>query len=255
LVAGLALTGVYFMVPSGGKDLMWPAMSMGVAVVIIVRSFRFAGGLSSPGCSIDIAFLMTAVGDTVWVLYESVWEIEPFPSHADLAYLAFYPVIATGLVVLIRWHKAGDRESLVDAFIVAIGAAVLGWVFIMSPYVFDNSMSVMEKLVSLAYPVGDLLLVAVLMRLVFTRRKFSMSSDLVMLGLLTTLVSDAGFEVTALEGTYFTGSLAGHRLAAPLRVRGRSGIAPLDKQARRPMPSARFPLFLRNDWHCSPSPR
>jgi diguanylate cyclase (GGDEF)-like protein len=205
LVAGLLLTGAYFIVPSGGKDLMWPTMSGGAAVAIIVRSFRFAGELRLAWLLIGIAFLLTAAGDSLWVLYESVWEIAPFPSVADVAYLAFYPVIAVGLVVLVRWHKVGDRESLVDAFIMAIGAGVLAWVFIMSPYVFDNSMSAVEKLVSVAYPVGDLLVVAVLMRLVFTRGKFSMSSTLLMVGILTTLVADAGFAVTALEGTYFTG--------------------------------------------------
>jgi hypothetical protein len=52
----------------------------GVAVVIIVRSFRFAGGLRLAWMLFGIAFLLTAVGDTLWVLYESVWEIEPFPS-------------------------------------------------------------------------------------------------------------------------------------------------------------------------------
>jgi diguanylate cyclase (GGDEF)-like protein len=66
-------------------------------------------------------------------------------------------------------------------------------------------MTLFEKLVSVAYPAGDLLLLAVVVRLVFARGKFSMSSSLLMLGILTTLVADAGFAVTALAGTYATG--------------------------------------------------
>ena len=205
LVAGLLIVGAYFFAPDGIQDLMAPAMSLTMAAVVLVTSSRFTGGLRLAWMLIGTAFLLTAAGDILWVLYDVVWEIEPFPSSADLFYLAFYPVIAVGLVLLVRWHKAGDRDSIVDGFIVAIGAGVLAWVFIMSPYIFDSSMSVIEKLVSLAYPVGDLLLVTVLMRLVFTRGKFSMSSTLLMLGILTTLVADGGFAVTALEGTYATG--------------------------------------------------
>ena len=205
LVVGLVLVGAYFLMPLELQNLMAPVMSVTVAGVILVRSFRFSGGLKLAWMLIGTAFLLTAAGDILWVLFEVVWEIEPFPSVADVVYLGFYPVFSAGLVVLVRWHKAGDRESVVDAFIVAIGAAVLAWVFVMSPYIFDGSMTLFEKLVSVAYPAGDLLLLAVVVRLVFARGKFSMSSSLLMLGILTTLVSDAGFAVTALAGTYATG--------------------------------------------------
>jgi diguanylate cyclase len=186
LIAGLSLIGAYFLMPLEIQNLGAPVMSVTVAGAILLRSFRFSGGLRVAWALIGASFLLTAAGDILWVLFDVVWEIEPFPSVADVAYLAFYPVIAAGLVVLVRWHKAGDRESVVDAFIVAIGATVLAWVFVMSPYIFDGSMTLFEKLVSVAYPAGDLLLVAVVVRLVFARGKFSMSSSLLMLGILTT---------------------------------------------------------------------
>jgi len=207
LVAGLALVGVYFFFLASGsvQDLMSPTLALAASLVILLRSFRFEGALRLAWILIGAGFLQSAIGDGLWTLYEVVWEIEPFPSYADLFYLAFYPLIAAGLVTLVRWHRAGDRDSLVDASIVAIGAGVLTWVFVMSPYVFDSSMTLVERLVSLAYPVGDLLLLAVLVRLVFAPGKFSMSSILLALGILATLVADAGFAVTALEGTYATG--------------------------------------------------
>jgi len=205
LVAGVALTGAYFFAPTGLQSLMMPALSLPAAAVILVTSLRFTGKLRLAWILIGTGFLMTGLADCLWSLFEDVLGIEPFPSLADVFYLAYYPLTAVGLVVLVRWHKAGDRESIVDAFIVAIGAAVLAWVFVLSPYIFDDSMTLLEKLVSLAYPTGDLLLMAVLVRLVFARGKFSMSSTLLMLGILTTLIADAGYAVTALEGKYATG--------------------------------------------------
>lgn len=205
LIAGVILVGAFFLAPGGVQDLMGPALSLAAAALILVMSFRFAGGLRLAWVLIGAGFLTTAVGDGLWTLFEVVWEIEPFPSIVDVVYLAYYPLIAAGLVALVRWHRAGDRDSFIDATIVAIGAGVLTWVFIMSPYVFDSSMTLLERLVSVAYPVGDLLLLAVLVRLVFAPGDFSMSSFLLTLGIFTTLVSDAGFAVTALAGTYATG--------------------------------------------------
>ena len=176
LVAGLPLVGVYFLAPGSVQDLTSPTLALAASLIILLRSLRFEGALRVAWILIGAGFLQSAIGDGLWTLYEVVWEIEPFPSYADLFYVAFYPLITAGLVTLVRWHRAGDRDSLVDAAIVAIGAGVLTWVFIMSPYVFDSSMTLVERLVSLAYPVGDLLLLAVLVRLVFAPGKFSIST-------------------------------------------------------------------------------
>ncbi|MGH2698156.1 MAG: GGDEF domain-containing protein [Actinomycetota bacterium] len=204
-VAGLLFVGAYFLASGGVQDLMSPALALVAAATIVITSLRFSGTLRLAWMVIGVAFLQSAIGDGLWTLNEVVWEIEPFPSFADVFYLAFYPLLAAGLVFLVRWHRVGDRDSVVDASIVAIGAGVLAWAFIMSPYVFDSSMTLLERLVSLAYPVGDLLLLAVLVRLVFAPGKFSASSTMLALGIFTTLIADAGFAVTALQGTYATG--------------------------------------------------
>jgi diguanylate cyclase (GGDEF)-like protein len=204
-VAGLLVVGAYFLAPAGLQDLITPALALSASVIIVVTSLRFGGALRLAWMLIGLAFLQSALGDALWMMYELVWEMEPFPSVADMFYLAYYPLLAAGLVSLVRWHKVGDRDSLVDASIVAIGAGVLTWVFIMSPYVFDSSMNLVERVVSVAYPVGDLLLLAVLVRLVFAPGRFSVSSTMLALAIFANLLADAGFAITALEGTYATG--------------------------------------------------
>lgn len=206
--AGLAIVGGFFLLPSGGaQDLVAPGVATIAAATILVKAFRFRSTSRLAWLLIGAGLLQSAIGDGLYVYYDVVLNSEPFPSLADVFYLAFYPLTAAGLVTLVRWHRAGDRDSLIDAFIVAIGAGVLTWVFIMAPYVYDSSMNLVEELVSLAYPVGDLLLLAVLIRLTFARGRSSASSKLLALGILGTLVADAGFGVMALEGTYATGNL------------------------------------------------
>ena len=62
----------------------------------------------------------------------------PFPSLADVFYLAMYPIAAAGLVLLIRRRTGGrDRGSLLDALSVTTALALLSWIFLIDPYVQD----------------------------------------------------------------------------------------------------------------------
>ena len=59
----------------------------------------------------------------------------------------------------------GDRAGLIDALIVAIGAGLLSWTFLMEPLVSDPFASMGEIAIAIAYPVIDILLLGVLVRL------------------------------------------------------------------------------------------
>ena len=50
----------------------------------------------------------------------------PFPGLADVAYIAAYPVLAAGLLLLVRSREpARSRASLIDALIVMASVGVL----------------------------------------------------------------------------------------------------------------------------------
>ncbi|MGH2709906.1 MAG: sensor histidine kinase, partial [Actinomycetota bacterium] len=100
-------------------------------------------------------------------VFESLLHIDPWPSVADVFYLAGYPVLALGVLRLIRARRTGrDRKALIDASIVAAGLGLLAWVFLIGPYFDDHSLSPLELSISVAYPLGDVLLMAVAVRLV-----------------------------------------------------------------------------------------
>jgi hypothetical protein len=108
-----------------------------------------------------------AAGDFVYALYERVLHgSAPFPSLADAFYLAGCPLIGLSLVLLVRTRTAGrDRVSWIDATIVASGFGLLSWVFLMAPTAGSNDLSWQSRLVALAYPVWDVLFLALLVRL------------------------------------------------------------------------------------------
>jgi hypothetical protein len=77
--------------------------------------------------------LAFVVGDIIWTVY-ATQGLDPFPSSADLAYVLGYPVTAIGLLLAILLRvTGGDRAGLLDAAILATGAAVIWWAFVLGP--------------------------------------------------------------------------------------------------------------------------
>src|SRR5436309_1733164 len=89
-----------------------------------------------------------------------------FPSAGDGLYLAVYPVLMAGLLVLVRRRSPRpDRSALIDAVILTIGVGLLSWVFLIAPNVHLADLTWLEKGISVAYPLGDVLLLAAAIRL------------------------------------------------------------------------------------------
>src|SRR6266542_3447174 len=81
-----------------------------------------------------------------------------FLTPADTWTQTIYPGLAIGLLLLIRRRSDGhDWSSLVDATTIATGLGLLSWVFVIRPIAADSSLSLVARVVSIAYPIGDLL--------------------------------------------------------------------------------------------------
>lgn len=100
-----------------------------------------------------------------------------------------------------------DYGALTDALIVGISAAVLGWVFLVSPHLQDPTLTLAQRLISLAYPVGDLILLPLALRLVFRHGVAVTSHLLMLLGIAVFLVADVLFAVASLEQLYVPGGV------------------------------------------------
>ena len=90
----------------------------------------------------------------------------PFPSVGDAWYLAMYPLMMAGLLLLVRRRSSGeDRGGLVDGLVLTVGLALPSWVALISPYLHQHDMGLAAKMVSVAYPMGDIILLAAVVRL------------------------------------------------------------------------------------------
>jgi diguanylate cyclase (GGDEF)-like protein len=142
--------------------------------------------------------LLFVVGDLLFDLHERVWHTEAFPSAADGFYLAGYVPLAVGLLLLIRARTPGrDRASLIDATIIATGLGLLSWVSLMKPAATDSTLPVVGRVISVAYPVADVLLLALLARLLVGAGVHNTAFRLLAGSLVAMLAGDVGFAVLA----------------------------------------------------------
>ena len=147
--------------------------------------------------------------DVVYYVLEIVRDEVPFPSPADFFYLGMYPLMIIGLVGLLRSVSPGrDVAGLLDAGLVAVATfAVLG-ILVMDSYIADPSLELSGRLISLAYPVMDVALVAVAARLVAAVHIRQTSFALMTLGLSSLMVADTIYGILNTAGTFQTGGFA-----------------------------------------------
>ncbi|MDQ1045298.1 bifunctional diguanylate cyclase/phosphodiesterase [Streptomyces sp. V4I2] len=152
-------------------------------------------------------FAFAAGQATQIILIELLEEEIPFPSIADGFYLAAYPLYAAGLLGFMHWRTSWrDRASLVDALTLTVGLALLSWLFLIDPYARLEGLAWVQKAFAIAYPLGDILVLAMLLRLLVGRGGKSRSLMLLTAGTLGLLTADVLYGLIQLNGTWRTGS-------------------------------------------------
>jgi diguanylate cyclase (GGDEF)-like protein/PAS domain S-box-containing protein len=83
-----------------------------------------------------------------------------------------------------------------------LGLALVSWVALIAPYLHDGSMDVVAKLVSIAYPVGDILLLAAAIRLAVDGGRRGPAFGFISASIVALLVTDFAYGVFTLSGAF-----------------------------------------------------
>ena len=209
LVLGAAGVAVFYALPAGNLEQSAVYDAIGLLAVgaslIGIRLHRPVGW--QPWLLLAIGQLLFVIGDLIWTTYAALGE-EPFPSPADIAYLLGYPALALGLGMAIRRRiKGGDRAGLLDGAILATGAVVVWWMFVLGPLVVSSDPDPLSFAIGIAYPIGDLLLIGMALGLVMTPGARSVSFGLLVANLVVLLIGDLLFGLQTVDGTYVDGGL------------------------------------------------
>jgi len=148
----------------------------------------------------------SVLGDIVYDVLLNVLHVDAYPSVADIFYLLSYPVTVGGLGLLVRGRTRGrDRVGLLDAAIVSTALALPAWTFVIRPISALDHAGLGDQLVSLAYPIFDVLLVVMTARLVTTpgSRRLPVPFLMLVVAQVTRLLSDVSFSATSITGADF----------------------------------------------------
>jgi len=246
---GLLATAGYFLIPSATAQSVsydvfgFVMVAAIVAGVLIHRPQRWGVWVL-----LAIGQALFLAGDVVWGIYDQFLHIDPFPSKADVLYLLGYPFVGAALLMLLRHRSPGqDRRGLLDATVISVGLGLLAWVFLIRPYADDHTLALSEQVVAIAYPVMDVLLVAVAARLALVAGTRTPSFYLLMGGLVVMLGADAAYGYGELSGAFdtSTGSLVDGAYLLPYLL---IGVAALHPSMRRlsehdPLPQGRLTWY------------
>jgi diguanylate cyclase (GGDEF)-like protein/PAS domain S-box-containing protein len=205
LAAGALLTALYLWVPpfqGSGPVINSFGLSSPIAILVGVRlyqpRYRLPWYLFAAG-----QFLFFS-GDVYTYSYPKLTGADvPFPSFGDALYLAVYPVLLAGVYLLVRRRNPdGDRAGLIESSILTVGIALLSWVFLVAPNIHLSGLTPLAKSVSVAYPLGDVLLLAGAIRLAVDQGRRAPAFYLLSGSIVCLLTTDSVYTKLLLDNAY-----------------------------------------------------
>jgi diguanylate cyclase (GGDEF)-like protein len=194
-----------------------------IPVALVATGFAWRAGHGQPrerrgAARRQVAWQWIAFGCASWTIAECLWfyfeavrHRSPFPSPADWFYLAFYVFVFAGLVRL-PVRQLGRRERLafaLDMATVMFVTLMVVWYLVVDPMVHRGG-SVLNEALALAYPVGDLLLVLGVARVLMRRRSGGEGHVALWLlagGAMLLALADIVYARLELSGSYISGTL------------------------------------------------
>jgi diguanylate cyclase (GGDEF)-like protein len=209
----LALSSVWivgcYAVPSGlARAAMYGLLGAASAVATVVGVRRYRPAVAWPWYMLAAARLAWAAGDVSYWWQSVMLQRDVFPSFADVFYMGHYGLLLIGLLGLVRARRPGkDRPGLLDALVLSTGAAMLAWVFLIVPYVRASDLSILARVVSLAYPVADILVLGVVLRLTTGRGDRPPAYRLLVSGMIALLIGNVVYALLELTIGYQAGNI------------------------------------------------
>jgi serine phosphatase RsbU (regulator of sigma subunit) len=203
---------------------------------------------------LGMGILCYVLGQMYFTFYDLVLQqIPPFPSIADVAYLIEYPFFLLGILLLpARPIPVASRARIaLDGLMVVTAALTFSWYFVLGPVIEQGSETTLAKVVSAAYPLADIMLIACLLILALRPGEHTLrvAAYLLALGLLFVVVLDSIYGYQTLNDLYVTGTILDVGWPLPYMLIGLGAFAvrlaptPSDEPPRATTPVARQELW------------
>lgn len=148
-------------------------------------------------------------GDVIQAIYDVALHQSPYPSLADPLYLAFYPLLLLALLRLPVGAVTPAKlvKTMLDGATIVVGGGAVVWYFVLGPTAADGDQSPLAMAVSMAFPVGDLFLLAGLAAVMLRHSPDALQLPLrlITVAVLLGILADVLYGYGQLHGTYSAG--------------------------------------------------
>ncbi|MEA2611152.1 MAG: hypothetical protein QOG32_878, partial [Chloroflexota bacterium] len=198
------LAAFYLLLPANGPErtIAYPAAGLIAVAAILIGVHRRKPARAGPWRLVALGLALMSGGDITWSVLALGGAEVPYPSLADFVYLPAYLALIVGTVGLMRGRMAvGDRTSYIDAAILSAGAGSIFWVAIVEPSL-TGATDPLAVVVSMSYPVLDLVLLTLGIRLVLSGAAQPRYLQILTAGIALYFVADVIYSGTILNGVY-----------------------------------------------------
>ena len=200
LLGGMALIALYL--AFGGSALIYEALGTTAWIAVIVGVARNRPRKRAGWYLLALSQLLANLGDVVY--FTGYHGHAPFPSLADPIYQAGTIAFAATLLVLMGGFRRDERGALADAAVLGAAAALLLWAVFFQDAPADGEL--FGRIVSVAYPVFEMGLLAVLVGVFLVRGERTISYYALGAAVVLLVLSDASYVVPALTDRYVAGT-------------------------------------------------
>ncbi len=189
--------------------LFIPGLLFAFSTILTIKLYKQKHFQSKAFLFFTIGALFWFIAEQIFAVYTYVYDIDPFPSIADIFYIGAYPFFIVFLLISLKpIRKVIHKKIWLFSF-------VLSFVFLIpSILAYSNTLEESEggidpisKSIALSYPVlsSFQLAPAIIGILFLAKRGISYSWMLLLFGFLVYSTSDTFYLFSELDGSYYTG--------------------------------------------------
>jgi two-component system, sensor histidine kinase and response regulator len=188
-------------------DDIGEAVASGVAAIsLAVAARRSSGRLRVAWALLAVAAASWTVGEVIYSWYEVVQgAVVPDPSAADAGFLLEIPLAIVGVLALTSApsRMATRGEAVLAGALVALSLLFVAWALGLRAVYEQSQQPVPATLIGLAYPIGDIVTITVLITALRRATRAQLGRMLLLIGgLAANTVADSAFTYLNANGTY-----------------------------------------------------
>jgi len=183
------------------SEALYDAVVLGAGLACLIRASDYPREKAA-WLWIGASLLSWGLGEVYWTIFIEGNASAPYPSPADIGYLAFYPLAYIGLAMLVRARAHEIKWRLwMDGLIAALGTAALGTAFVFDFVAEKATGTTLEKLTTLSYPLGDIAMLSMVVGVIaLTGWRPGRTWSLLLAGLSALVIADIAYTLQSTEG-------------------------------------------------------